>query len=121
MINLYELEQLVAFADLGTLSKVSEHLNISQPTITRSMQNLEAEFGVKLFIRSKNKIELNKNGQLAVTYARGLLNDAKNAVDAIKAYDKKHANHYGLFLRSCTIMDITPQTQLGISKHVHFI
>lgn len=88
MLNLYELEQLVAFSDLGTLSKVSEHLNISQPTITRSMQNLETEFGVELFIRSKNKIALNENGQLAVTYARGLLNDANNAVDAVKAYDK---------------------------------
>lgn len=40
------------------------------------MQNLEAEFGVRLFIRSKNRIELNENGQLAVTYARALLDDA---------------------------------------------
>ncbi|MGN0734667.1 MAG: LysR family transcriptional regulator [Anaerovoracaceae bacterium] len=88
MLNLYELEQLVVFADLGTLSKVSEHLNISQPTITRSMQNLESEFGVELFIRSKNRIELNENGQLAVTYARGLLNDADKAVNAVRAFDK---------------------------------
>lgn len=88
MLNLYELEQFVAFSNLGTLSRVSEQLHISQPTITRSMQNLETEFGVELFIRSKNKLELNENGKLAVTYARGLLNDANQAVTAVRAYDK---------------------------------
>ena len=41
MLNLIELEQFVAFADYGTLSKAAEHLNISQPTITRSMQHVE--------------------------------------------------------------------------------
>lgn len=79
---------MVSFAELGTLSKVSEHLCISQPTITRSMQNLEAEFGVRLFIRSKNRIELNENGQLAVTYARALLDDASKAVNAVRACDR---------------------------------
>ena len=46
MLNLLELEQLSAFAEYGTLSKAAEKLNISQPTITRTMQHLEEEFGV---------------------------------------------------------------------------
>lgn len=53
MLNLIELEQFVAFSDYGTLSKAAEHLNISQPTITRSMQHVEDAFGVPLFIREK--------------------------------------------------------------------
>ena len=56
MLNLLELEQLAAFADWGTLSKAAEQLHISQPTITRTMQHLEEEFGVPLFSRSKNKM-----------------------------------------------------------------
>lgn len=48
MLNLLELEQLIAFADLGTLSKAAEELHISQPTLTRTMKNLEAAFGVPL-------------------------------------------------------------------------
>ena len=55
MLNLYELEQLVSFSELGTLSKVSENLYISQPAIKRFMQNIEAEFGVRLFNRSKTE------------------------------------------------------------------
>ena len=54
MLNLLELEQLSAFAEYGTLSKAAEKLNISQPTITRTMQRLEEEFGV-LVIRTKQE------------------------------------------------------------------
>ena len=51
MIDLNELSQLVAFADLGTLSRVAEEFHISTPSITRSMQHLEEAFGVPLFLR----------------------------------------------------------------------
>lgn len=38
MLDLNELQQLVDFADLGTLSKVAEKGHISTPSITRSMK-----------------------------------------------------------------------------------
>jgi len=88
MLNLLELEQLAAFAEYGTLSKAAEKLNISQPTITRTMQRLEEEFGVPLFERSKNHIALNETGEQAVSYAVQLLKDAKEAVDAVRAFDR---------------------------------
>ena len=53
MLDLYELEQLISFADLGTLSRVAEAFHISTPSVTRAMQSLEEGFGVPLFIRGK--------------------------------------------------------------------
>lgn len=88
MLNLLELEQLVAFADYGTLSKAAEILNISQPTITRTMQHLEDTFGVPLFQRRKNHISLNETGWRAVEYARQLLKMEEDAVSNIRAFDK---------------------------------
>ena len=46
MLDLNELNQLVEFADLGTLSKVAEQEHISTPSLTRSMKHLEESFGV---------------------------------------------------------------------------
>lgn len=89
MLNLLELEQFVAFADLGTLSKVAEELHISQPTITRTMKHVEAAFGVPLFVRSKNKIELNETGQKAAEHSRSLLDAAQNTVQQVRAYHTK--------------------------------
>ena len=70
MLNLEELEQLVAFKELGTLSKVAEQFLISTPSLSRSMHHLEEDFGVPLFDRSVNRISLNETGERAVKEVR---------------------------------------------------
>lgn len=98
MIDLNELSQLVAFADLGTLSSVAEQSHISTPSITRSMQHLEDAFGVSLFTRSKNKIELNKTGEFAVEVARKLLQETKSTVQQVQEFD---ARQHTIVIKSC--------------------
>lgn len=53
MFELYQLAQLVAFADCGTLAAAAEQLHLSQPALSRSMQRLEADMQVSLFDRQK--------------------------------------------------------------------
>ena len=100
MLKLDELQYLVAFKDLETLNRVSEKYNISAPSITRAMKNIEQELNVTLFIRNKNKIELNKVGLRTVEYARTLLQNAQNAVADIRAYDQS--------LRTITVKSCAP-------------
>ena len=88
MLDFDDLEQLTAFARCGTLSAAAEELHISQPTITRTMQRLEDDFGAPLFVRSKNSIELNETGKMAVEYARKLIFEAENAVRSVQEFDK---------------------------------
>ena len=88
MIELRLLEQLVAFAEYGTLSAVAEVLLISQPTLTRSMKQLEYELGIKLFIRGKNHLYLNETGIHAAEYAKHVLSMATDFETKIKAYDR---------------------------------
>ena len=87
--DLDELRQLVAFADLGTLAKVAEQEHISTPSITRSMKNVEAAFGVPLFSRSKNRIALNETGRVAVEAARKLLAEAQRTVQQVQEFDQR--------------------------------
>ena len=42
-MELYELRQLVAFAECGTLSNAAEALHLSQPALSRNMKKLEEE------------------------------------------------------------------------------
>ena len=100
MLNLAELEQFAAFAELGTLSKVAEHLHISQPTITRTMRHVEEAFGASLFQRGKNRIELNETGKLAAEYARKLLFDAEKATQAVQSFEQS--------LRTLTVYSCAP-------------
>ena len=88
MFELYQLEQLLAVAECGTLSNAAEQLHISQPALSRSMQRLEAELQVNLFTRQKNKIELNENGQMAVDYARKIMEQSQDMISRIQAFDR---------------------------------
>ena len=77
MIEIHLLEQLAAFEEYKTLSKAAEKLLVSQPALSRSMHKLEDRMGVPLFDRQKNKISLNKNGELVAEYAKQILNKEK--------------------------------------------
>ena len=46
MLELYQLVQLLAIAECGTISKAAEQLHLSQPALSRSMQKLEEELQV---------------------------------------------------------------------------
>ncbi len=93
MIELYLLEYLVKFHEVGNLTKASEALFVSQPSLTRSMQKLESDLGITLFNHAKNKITFNEAGELLVQYAQNVLkahdlmidkmNDYKNSLSTI--------------------------------------
>lgn len=88
MPELYQLEQLVCFAKYGTLSQAAETLHLTQPALSRSMQRLEEEFRVPLFVRRKNRLALNENGQLAVQYAQKVLAQSQEMLDQVRAADR---------------------------------
>lgn len=72
-MEMFLLEQFVAFAKNGTLTKAAEELHISQPALSRSMKKIEEELGVSLFERHGNRIELNETGKVAAEYAQRVL------------------------------------------------
>lgn len=88
MLELYDLEKLVAVAKTGTLSAASEELLISQPALSRSMRKLESEMGVELFTRSRNRMQLNENGQLAASLAKKLLDESETLVASVRQLDR---------------------------------
>lgn len=90
MLELYELRQFVAFADAGTLSEAAETLHLSQPALSRNMKKLEDDLGIPLFQRTKNRLELNKNGEYVLGLARKLLEDTDSFVVNVREFDRRN-------------------------------
>lgn len=88
MMELYLLEQLIAFSRQGTLSGAAEELHISQPALSQSMKKLEESLGVSLFERSKNKIALNENGIMAVQLGEKLLEQSREMEERLRLFDR---------------------------------
>ena len=98
MINLQLLEQLVIVAQEGTLSKAAQVLLMSQPSLTRNMQNLEEELGVQLFKRSKNRLILTETGHFTVQEAQALLAKSQEFVDGVRNF---YQHQISLFAGIC--------------------
>lgn len=98
VFEIYQLEQLLAFAECGTLSGAAERLHLSQPALSRSMQRLEAELQVPLFDRQKNKIEFNENGRMAAEYARQVMEKCQDMISRVQAFDRSRRT---ILLGSC--------------------
>lgn len=100
MIEIYLLEQLVAFSRYKTLSATAEALHLTQPTLTRSMKKIEDAFGVPLFTREHNRLYLNENGELAAKHAKTILDEETRMMETVQ-------NHYRL-LHTISIGSIAP-------------
>ena len=97
-MELEQLQHFIAFAKYKTLSKAEKELHISQPVLTRSMQKLEEDLNVPLFHRTKNKITLNDNGNMAVELAQRIINETIDMKQKLKAFDK---SQHTFFIGSC--------------------
>ena len=88
MFELNQLEQLLAIEKYKTISKAAEHLNISQPALSRSIQRLEEELEVTLFERQKNKLTFNEDGISALEYARRIMELSNEMKDSLITVSK---------------------------------
>ena len=62
-MDFQKLNYLVAVAELKSFSKAAERCFVSQPALTRSIQSIEDEIGIKLFDRSKSPVRLTYAGE----------------------------------------------------------
>ena len=107
MIEIYLLEQLIAVNQYKSFNTAAKKLNLTQPTITRSMQKIEQEFGVPIFTRKSNKVELNEAGKVAVKYAKRILKEKKKC---FKTY----------YLRLlCPLVSVRRGHLTSLKKHSH--
>lgn len=88
MIEIYQLEHLIAIAKYGTMTKAAEELHLSQSALSRSVRRLEADLQVTLFERQKNRAALNANGETAVEYAKKVVAQMEELVIRVRDFDR---------------------------------
>jgi DNA-binding transcriptional LysR family regulator len=71
-MNLKHLRTFIAVADHGGVSGAAAHLRITQPALTRQIQALQDEVGLKLFERVSRRLMLTSNGEEFLRQCRAL-------------------------------------------------
>ena len=72
-MTLKQLRYITVVADIGNITEAAKKLFIAQPSLTASIQELEKEYGITIFNRSKKGIELTQEGEEFLGYARQVL------------------------------------------------
>lgn len=79
--RLQELEVFVRVAERGNLSQVAREIGLSQPSISRILNDLEARIGARLLVRTSRKVGLTEAGQVYLDQIRPLLAELGAAAD----------------------------------------
>ncbi|PRX08547.1 UNVERIFIED_ORG: DNA-binding transcriptional LysR family regulator [Martelella mediterranea] len=76
--SLRQIEYFIATAECGSITLASERINISQPSISTAISQLEAELGAQLFLRRHAQgLSLTPVGREMLVEAKKLLDNAQ--------------------------------------------
>ncbi|MBC7368731.1 MAG: LysR family transcriptional regulator [Undibacterium sp.] len=78
-MEIHQLRYVVAVAETGNFTRASERVNVSQPSLSQQIINLESEVGRKLFHRLGRKAVLTEAGEVFLERARRILFEIENA------------------------------------------
>lgn len=80
-MDLTRLQYFVAVAEAGSFSRAAAALHLSQPSLSRQVQLLEAELGQRLLERTGRGALLTESGSALLVHARGIFELTRRARD----------------------------------------
>ena len=106
-MTLQQLKYIVAVAETGNMTEAAEKLYIAQPSLTNAIRNLENEMGITAFTRSNKGVELTREGEELLSYARQILEQADVMAEHFQG--EKHrrphlsvsCQHYSFAVNAC--------------------
>ncbi|MBC7939511.1 MAG: LysR family transcriptional regulator [Chitinophagaceae bacterium] len=84
-MTLKQLKYFIEIARLRNVTRAAAVLHVSQPSLSRQMQQLENDLGTKLFVRSDVGLALTSAGSLLLQRAPALLEQIRAVQDELSA------------------------------------
>jgi DNA-binding transcriptional LysR family regulator len=127
-MDLLQLKYFCIVAKMENITNAAEFLNISQPSLSKTIINLEYELGVHLFDRVGRHINLNARGKVfysKIKDALEILNSAKSEIDESSESPGGEVNLLILAASSLapelikTFMSKYPQVHINLHQQIH--
>jgi len=82
-MKLHQLRDVIAVAERGSLRAAARHLGVAQPTLTRSIRELEKELGTALFERQATGMTVTAIGRSFIERAAAVQSELRRARDEV--------------------------------------
>lgn len=79
LIKVQDLRMIVALEEHGTILNAANIMGLSQPAITKRLQDLEKDLGITLFHRMSRGVEPTPYGEIIIKHAHIILNQLRSA------------------------------------------
>jgi DNA-binding transcriptional LysR family regulator len=109
-MELRHLRYFVAVAEILNFTKAAGKLHLAQPSLTRQIQNLEDEIGVRLLNRSKSQVALTEEGRSFLVDARRLLALAAESVESVQRLSRGETGQLNIAYSSNFNFELLPET-----------
>lgn len=112
-MDLRHLRYFVAVAEEENIGRAAARLHISQPPLTRQIQQLEEELGVTLFIRTPRGMELTQAGELFLAEARNIRALVEQATERTQRAGQGKLGRLDVGIFGSAILDAIPKLLLS--------
>jgi DNA-binding transcriptional LysR family regulator len=112
-MNLKHVRTFVAVVEHGTVSSAAAHLRITQPALTRQIQSLQDEVGLKLFDHVNRRLALTSNGEEFLRHCRALVAQADAVLASAQSLGRgktRRAAHRGSAADDCSLLSVVSTT-----------
>ncbi|WP_077211361.1 LysR family transcriptional regulator [Bacillus dakarensis] len=89
MSTLSAYHLLSVLASEMNMRRAAERLFVSQPALSQRLQNIENEWGTKLFIRSQKGLSLTPAGELVIKFVNEVLDKEEKVKESINAMNSE--------------------------------
>jgi DNA-binding transcriptional LysR family regulator len=83
--RLRHVELVAELYDCRSILKAAKRLSLTQPTVTKALQDVEATLGVKLFERSNRGLEPTAYGEIFARHAKIVLAQLRHAAEELES------------------------------------
>jgi len=112
-VDLRQLRYFVAVAEEANIGRAAARLHISQPPLTRQIQQLEADLGVTLFNRTPRGMELTTAGVLFLDEARNIRALVEQATERTQRAGQGKLGRLDVAIFGSAILDVIPKVLLA--------
>lgn len=104
-----QLKYFIAVAEECNIGRAAKRLHISQPPLTRQIQQLEEEFGTQLFRRTARGVELTEVGEILLRDARNIRNLMLQTAERVREAGQGKLGKMDIGIFGSGILDVIPK------------
>lgn len=84
-MDLRSIRYFVQIADMGSITRASEHLGIAQPALSRHVRSIEEELGAQLLVRLPRGVRLTGAGLQFLDHCRRIVRELSRAREELRS------------------------------------